>query len=180
MKKIIALLVLSFTLLLESPLLLNSQANTTNTIVPRTYSAGFTVACGGAGDCVGIHLTAATSYTSIRELWVSQPSAPVTISLIRRSALDTSGTKSAITLVKSDTNDATTNTLVDAYTVAPTPGAAVGTMLIVPLTTTSTLIRDSTVSNYKAVLIQGTAQEFVISVDGAATITVNLVVTEAP
>jgi hypothetical protein len=172
-------ILLAALVLFTTPLPILPQANIVSSIVQRTYSTGFSIACAGAGDCVGIHLTAASSYTTIRELWISQPSSNVVVSLIRRSALDTGGTKSTMTLVKSDTNDGAANTLVDAYTAVPTPGTAVGTMLMVPVSTTSTLIRDSTISNYKAVILQGTTQEFAISVDGAATITVNIVVTES-
>ena len=183
MRKHLALLILIGILLFTNSIPVFPQAYTDPSKLPRTYSAGFSIACGGAGDCVTVTLTAGGSnVTAVRELWISQPSSNVTVSLIRRSALDTGGTSTTETLVSSDTNDAAPNTIVTAYTAAPTAGSTTGggTFFSLPITTTSTLVRDSTVSNYKPFLLQGATQVYAIYVSGAATVTVNLVVVETP
>ena len=181
MKKRLTLVLLTAFMLLPGPTPVFPQAYVDPSKLPRTYSTGFTIACGGSGDCVTLNLTAGGgNVTAIREIWVSQPSNSTTVALIRRSTLDTGGTSSAPPLVASDTNDALPNTVVTAYTVAPTPGTTVGTIFSIPVASTATLIRDSTVSNYKPVLIQGTTQCLAINVNGAATMTVDIVLTETP
>jgi hypothetical protein len=169
-------ILLAATIIFSNPKAIFAQANTTTANPPATYSAGFSVVCAGAGDCVTVTLTAA-GVSAIRELWVESGSA-ATISIIRRTALDTGGTSSTITLVKSDTQDAAPNSIVTAYTVVPTPGASAGTAFILPLAAAATLVRDSTVANYKPFLIQSTAETYAISVSTGTTLTVNLVIAE--
>jgi len=181
MKRRITFLLLALLLFVPGPVPVFPQAYVDPSRLPRTYNVGFSIACGGTGDCVTLNLTAGNgNVTAIREIWISQPSNQATVSIIRRSAFDTGGTGSAVTLVQSDTNDSTANTVVTAYTAAPTPGATVGTIFSLVVTTTSTLIRDSTVANYKPILIQGTTQQIAINVNTATTMTVNLVITETP
>ena len=181
MKKRLTLLLLAAFMLLPGPLPVFPQAYVDPSKLPRTYSVGFSIACGGAGDCVTLNLTAGSAnVTAIREIWISQPSSQVTVALIRRSALDTGGVGTTPTLVSSDTNDAAANTVVTAYTTAPSSGTAVGTAFSLVLATTATMVRDSTVANYKPFLLQNTTQQFAIHVDGAATMNVDLVITETP
>ena len=131
-----------------------------------TYRASFTVACGGAGDCVTI--SPVSHPVSIRQIWISKPTNAITVSLILRKTADTGGTSTAGAGFPLDDSDAAATPSIKLYTVAPTAGTAIGTLMAQPLATTDTLVETLGTSNDKPAILN--TQNFAISVSGAATI----------
>ena len=131
-----------------------------------TYRASFTVACGGAGDCVTI--SPVSHPVSIRQVWISKPTNAITVSLILRSTADTGGTSTTATDFPLDDSDGAGTPSVKLYTAAPTAGIAIGTLLAQPMGTGDTVVETFGTSNDKPLVLN--TQNLAISVSGAATI----------
>jgi len=104
----------------------------------RTYSAAFTVLSPQTAAADWATLTgSATAQIHVKEIacWGTTTSAAFldTISLIKRSALDTGGTSTAPTVVPNDSGQIAGSAVAAAYTVAPTKGTAVGTVRVIQL-----------------------------------------------
>lgn len=99
--------------------------------------------------------------------------ANVDISLIRRSAVNTSGTSFAPTILTNDTNNTAVSATVALYSVNPTPGTTVGTVEAGKLNLgsaglTGNLTFEFGLRNDQQCVLRGTTQGFALNWGGAA------------
>lgn len=140
-----------------------------------TYSVGVVGLAGASGDVLAI-IGSATKTIRISRVQVSGVATAATdidIALIKRSAADTGGTATTPAIVPHDSNDAAATAVVSAYTVAPTPGAAVGTIearkLTVPSITSPAIpslpqVFDFELRGEKAIVLRGVAQSLAVNI----------------
>lgn len=96
-----------------------------------SYSAAIVaLANTGAGNlyCITGSATKTVKIKGIRVSAVATAAIVGDVSIVLRSAANTGGTSTAPTVVKMDQTNAAPTATVAAYTVAPTPGAAIGTI----------------------------------------------------
>jgi hypothetical protein len=154
--------------LAPSTLLAGDIPVVTNRPAAATYTASFSVACGGAGDCVTIYGKA--PHAQVREIWISKPSAAVTVAIIKRSTADSGGTSSALTAVPHLSSNAAAGSTVLAYTAVPTAGTAVGTLLSQAMATTDTLVQDYGVLGDQTIELISSSEGLCINVSAAVTL----------
>lgn len=112
--------------------------------VPTTYNAAATFAPAVTANSDFFSLTGAASKLvrvtrASCQATVATTAALVQVSVIKRSAIPTvAGTSTSPTAVRSDQTQAAASAVVRAYTVAPTAGAAIGTVRIAQLLATVT------------------------------------------
>jgi hypothetical protein len=92
-----------------------------------TFSAGVVAAAGVVGDTLVLTGSASRTIrvTRIAITGNATVAADLDITLVKRSAIDTGGTSSAVTIAAHDSSDTATATLA-LYTVAPTAGTSAG------------------------------------------------------
>ena len=92
----------------------------------KTYRATFNVAAGAAGTAVEV-LGPTSGSSEILEIYLTKPSAAVTLTINKRSAASTGGTAgTAPTLVPNDATFAAATSVVKIFTGDPTEGTLVG------------------------------------------------------
>lgn len=103
---------------------------TGNTNVPTYASAAIGIANTGAGDiyCIAGSATKVVKIKGIRVSATATSTIVIDANVVLRSALDTGGTSTAITVVPQDTSNPAATATVTSYSVSPTPGAAIGTL----------------------------------------------------
>lgn len=154
--------------------------------IKATYSAGGTLAA-VAGDSVTIAFgTKIIKLREVRFTATSSAAAYIVAQLIKRSTVDTAGTSTVPTAVAHDASDAATGSTLAAYTVAPTLGTAIGTMMserrFSPAAATPALMPDATVWQWtdlgdKAPTLRATGQ-LALNLSAACTLDWNLTWTE--
>lgn len=156
-----------FAALLFSPIFANAQIPIVAANPAKTYRAAFSVTCAGAGDCVTLY-----GFANVREIYISKPSAAISVTLIKRSAVDTGGTASALTAVPMNSKNSASAVTVDSYTAVPTAGTAVGDLTpAISLATTDTLIQDFGLTGGQSLALNSSSEGLAISVSGAVTLT---------
>jgi len=96
-----------------------------------TYAAGVQSLTGVAGDNLMI-TGSATSTVRVKRISISSSaslSQTINVNVIKRSSLDTGGTAVTLTAVPYDSLNGASGATVKYFTVAPTPGAQVGTLM---------------------------------------------------
>jgi hypothetical protein len=107
-----------------------TQVVTGNTNIPTYSAATVALANTGAGDlyCITGSATKIVKIKGIRISAVATAAIVGDVSVVLRSAANTGGTATAPAVVKMDQSNAAGTATVAAYTVSPTPGAAIGTV----------------------------------------------------
>lgn len=146
-----------------------------------TYSAAFnqTIATGSTSDVISLPGSATKTIRIIRATIMGSTGTPVTVplALIKRSTANSGGTSAALTIVPRDSQNATATAAPVAYTVAPTPGTAAGTLAMtqLPLKSVNTLVGASAFDilfgdhNDQAIVLRGTAESLGINLLGYTT-----------
>lgn len=146
-----------------------------------TYRFTFSVAAGGAGAVIEI-IGAASKLIRVREVKIVKPSAGVTISFAKRSAVATGGTTTtAPTVVPTDSTVDAFPGNVKAYTGAPTAGTLVGKVDEVAMGTGDVYVYDPGNDPERPITLRSATQVLTIDTSGAATVagTVEVTVEDA-
>lgn len=143
-----------------------------------TYRFVFSVAAGGAGVVIEI-IGAASKRLRVREIKITKPSAGVTVTFAKRSAVATGGTTTtAPTVVPTDSASIAKSFTVKAYTGAPTAGALVGNVDQVPLGTGDVYVYDEDGGDPERPITLYSGEALTIDTSGAATLSGTVEVTE--
>ena len=135
--------------------------------LPATYMASFNHA-GVSGDTVEI-VGRDGIVIKILEIGFTKPSAQVTLLLIKRRTADSGGTSTNLAVVPLDSDDPLTNTVIKAYTVAPTTGTAVGTVLRMTIAGSDSLFFDFP-STGKLPTLRAANETLALNIDASATV----------
>lgn len=142
--------------------------NRTARRVLATYRAAFNLNV-QAGD--GLELLGITGRTvTLRELVISKPSAAVVVGVVKRGTADTGGTSSLLTVVPVDDVLTAGSASVKAYTVAPSAGAAYGTVAFWSMATTDTLVMNVNPDQVMPIALHTTGESLGINFSGTATV----------
>jgi hypothetical protein len=143
-----------------------------------TYWASLAFAPASAATDAVVIQGSATKTVRIRRIIlaaIAGSAADVLVSLIRRSAGDTGGTSSGVTLGRSDINDPTATASVSTYTANPTVGTAVATLFELPMgmNTSSSGSQDRLNLTFgeeggKSLVLRGTSDYLAINLNGAS------------
>lgn len=154
---------------------LEGRKATYSAVANSTSTATFTAA---AGDIAVLPGSASKTIRVTRievTLSTSGTAAIETVSLIKRSAADTGGTSSAMTIVPHDSNFGGATAAPLLYTVAPTPGAAVGIIRATQFNDQSASLPGSATwiwtfgdgrGGASGLVLRGTAEEICVNLSG--------------
>ena len=141
------------------------------TKLPQTFYATYRASgsfSGVVGDCIEI-IGSETAPVTVKVIEVAS-SVAQNLSIVKRSAADTGGTSAAATLVALDSRQEAASAVVKTYTVAPSAGAAVGTINTYKLGADQILVQTYTDQNAVPVKLRGAAQTLAVVIDAIGTI----------
>lgn len=135
-----------------------------------TYQSAFSVAA-QIGHAIEIK-PSATKTIQLLEIYISKPTAGTVVSVVKQSIADTMGTSSAQTIVPLSSGNAASASTLLAYTAAPTPGTAVGTILIDSMGTSDRIDYNAGLGpDQPVILLKNTTESLVVNTSVAGTLT---------
>lgn len=155
------------------------QVITGNTNI-NTYSAAIhNFGNSSAGDifCIAGSATKIVKVKGVRVSAIASQAVNSSISIIRRSTLNSGGTPSSVTIVPNDTNNPASTATVTAYATAPTPGTQVGIVrsqkLSIATATTTAFAANPALFQFSVywdqpLILRGVNQNICVDVDATA------------